>query len=388
VFDLTRNSTKYVSTYALLDSGSEVTLCHEQLCNDLNLEGSKVKYTLSGITGSSQVESKAVDLTVKSMDENFVIELNNVRTVKEMPISPCCIVKREDLKSWSYMSDVNLCELEKKEVLLIIGAKKLPGLFVPLETRMRNCDEPVAIRYSLGWTVIGQEGGSKVNEQYSSNFLRVEDSMDACIVGSLNNEETETLHHISDEQLEQQLQGLWKTDFADSVVDVATANSVEDDTALEHMENTLTKVDGRYQVALPWKKYPPQLPNNKVMAARRCALLMKRLEKDEDLFAKYSKAMNEYFSQGHAEKVPEEDAMATPKWYLPHHPVVHPMKPEKVRIVFDCAAKYCGTSLNQELKQGPDLTNQLTGVLTRFRQERTGVVADVEGMFHQVLVDP
>ena len=74
--------------------------------------------------------------------------------------------------------------------------------------------------------------------------------------------------------------------------------------------------------------------------------------------------------------------------YIPHHPVTHPMKLGKVRIVFDNAAKYHGISLNQQLLQGPDFTNPLVGVLTRFRQETTAIAAHIEGMFHQVYVDP
>ena len=58
-----------------------------------------------------------------------------------------------------------------------------------------------------------------------------------------------------------------------------------------------------------------------------------------------------------------------PVWYLPHYPVTHPRKPGKVRTVYDCAAKYGGTSLNQQLLPGPDQTNQLVGVLSRLRQE-------------------
>ena len=46
--------------------------------------------------------------------------------------------------------------------------------------------------------------------------------------------------------------------------------------------------------------------------------------------------------------------------------VVNPKKPEKLRVVFDCAAKYKGRSLNEELLQGPDLNNTLVGVLLRF----------------------
>lgn len=73
-------------------------------------------------------------------------------------------------------------------------------------------------------------------------------------------------------------------------------------------------------------------------------------------------------------------------WYLPHHPVTHPLKADRVRVVVDCAVKYQQTSLNHQLMQGPDLTNGLIGLLSRFRQEQDVVVADIEGMFMQVSV--
>ena len=38
--------------------------------------------------------------------------------------------------------------------------------------------------------------------------------------------------------------------------------------------------------------------------------------------------------------------------------------------------------------QGPDLTNSIVGVLTRFRKESVAIVADVEAMYHQVRVFP
>ena len=63
-------------------------------------------------------------------------------------------------------------------------------------------------------------------------------------------------------------------------------------------------------------------------------------------------------------------------------------KLEKLRIVFDCGPEFQGTSLNQLLVQGPDLTNLLTGVLTRFREKKVALVSDIKSMFHQVKVDP
>ena len=71
-------------------------------------------------------------------------------------------------------------------------------------------------------------------------------------------------------------------------------------------------------------------------------------------------------------------------WYVPHHEVYHPHKPGKIRVVFDCSAKFVGLSLNSMFYKGPDLTNSLVGVLTRFREDRVAVMADIESIFYQV----
>ena len=57
-------------------------------------------------------------------------------------------------------------------------------------------------------------------------------------------------------------------------------------------------------------------------------------------------------------------------------------------MVFNCAARYRGTSLNDQVLHGPDLTNSLFGVPVRFRQEPVALSSDIEAMFHQVNVDP
>ena len=57
-------------------------------------------------------------------------------------------------------------------------------------------------------------------------------------------------------------------------------------------------------------------------------------------------------------------------------------------MVFDGAAEFDGVSLNDRLYHGPDLTNNLVGVLIRFREEETAFTADVEAMFHQVKFFP
>ena len=103
---------------------------------------------------------------------------------------------------------------------------------------------------------------------------------------------------------------------------------------------------------------------------------------------KYKEIISQYAEKGYARTMSteEEQALSSRTWYLPHHPVFHPKKPGKLRVVFDAAAKFKGKSLNSSLLTGPDLLNSLPGVIIRFRTGRVAIVADIEAMFHQVKV--
>lgn len=68
--------------------------------------------------------------------------------------------------------------------------------------------------------------------------------------------------------------------------------------------------------------------------------------------------LNSRLGKGYAEPVQEEDEDAEIIWYLPHHCVFNPNKPDKLRIVFDCAAEYKDVSLNKQVLRGPDMTNK------------------------------
>ena len=124
-----------VETYALLDSGSKITLCHESFKESLGVSGTKLDITLSRITGSTRVDSQQVDLIVMSMDESVIVELPKVRTVKHMPITESCIAKKEDLEHWPDLHDVELQQLDIGSVMLVVGLKDNPSLFLPLECR-------------------------------------------------------------------------------------------------------------------------------------------------------------------------------------------------------------------------------------------------------------
>ena len=91
------------------------------------------------------------------------------------------------------------------------------------------------------------------------------------------------------------------------------------------------------------------------------------------------------FSRGDAEEAPALAQDDRVKWYIPHHGVYHPKK-NRIRVVFDCSARFKGTSLNDHLLSGPALNNNLTGVLCRFRRYPYAATWDLEKMFHQFVV--
>ena len=149
--------------------------------------------------------------------------------------------------------------------------------------------------------------------------------------------------------------------------------------------NGIHKADnGHYEIPLPLRNENVRLPCNKKHAEARSHQLGRRFAIDSKYKEDYVAFMQKMLEEGHAEKAPERYETV---WYVPHHGVYHPKKPEKLRVVFDCSADFQGHFLNRHLLQGPDLTNSLVGVLCRFRQEPVAFACDIEGMFHQVHVN-
>jgi len=361
------DSVSEIETYALLDAGSDVSLCCNSLFHKLGISGTPTNFSLTTVNGQvSKRNGHEVKLTIKGIHSDEVIDLDKVWTVDKLSISTQNIPTKEDIVHWPHLSGIDIPSIDAKEVTLLVGSD-VPEAHWVLDQRRGKRGQPYAVRTPLGWTLMGPIGTKDGNEA-SVHFLRRDDTL-----------------------LHQQVERMFKGDFNEPMIDSKTTMSLEDRRALHQMEESIKLVDGHYQLALPWKRPNTALPNNRVCAEGRLRLLKKRLQRDPKLLEKYRETMNGYINDDHARALPvEESTKEVHKriWYLPHHPVVHPQKPNKLRVVFDCAARYKDTSLNDNLLQGPDLTNSLVGVLVRFRQERIALASDVKGMFHQVRVDP
>ena len=71
-----------MQTYALLDNGSEVTLCDDRLAKKLRIDGERLRFTFTRINSSVKVEGQVIDIVATSLDGSTEVELKQVKTVK------------------------------------------------------------------------------------------------------------------------------------------------------------------------------------------------------------------------------------------------------------------------------------------------------------------
>jgi hypothetical protein len=364
-----RNSCTTVKTYAFLDNGSNVSFCSERLMTQLGATGKKLRITVDTMGVPHKMTSFSLKgLLVSDLDNRNSIQLNTVYTKSDIPVLAGHIPTQDDISAWPHLSDIQLPQIDG-DIGLLIG-NNIADAYTPLDVRTGPRGSPHATKTRLGWVIWNlhrrsSNSGLSVNRAHLSFIEQIED----------------------DKRLERLFQQSMTIDFPERMIDDRREDSVEDKMFRLKVEQSISLVNGHYQLALPFRD-SVRLPNNEVQALQRLQSLKKKLEKNPDFHKDYNTFMETVFKNHYAEQVPDEDLSRNDGkvWYIPHHGVYHPHKPGKIRVVFDCAAKHFGISLNSVLLQGPDLTSSLLGVLMKFREESVAVMADIEAMYYQVRV--
>jgi hypothetical protein len=366
------DGTACVETYALLDSGSTATFCSELIMHKLKASGPKTNIILKTMGHETTEEAYLVNgMMISALDGGGAIKLPPVISQATLPVSLKDVVFAEDLSQWSYLRDVTLPKIEGKcHVGLIIGINA-PQVMEPHEVIGSEGDGPFAVRTKLGWVVNGPLG----HDPATDNTNRI-------IYAN-------RIHVTTEDSRQEDYRRQISYDFSERTVDDVPEYSREDRLFLERVTSSVVYEDGHYTIGLPFRNKSVHMPFNRSQAEQRLRLLGKRLEKNPTFHSDYRAFMENILDKGYAREVNKDDLKPEPgkSWYLPHHGVYHPQK-NKLRVVFDCAARYAGTSLNDQLLSGPNLTNNLVGTLHRFRQGEVAVVSDIEAMFCQVRVPP
>ena len=140
----------------------------------------------------------------------------------------------------------------------------------------------------------------------------------------------------------------------------------------------------------PWIKSPKSLPNNLSVSLARLRSIEKRLAKKGAEYAKaYDDQIHNMMSRGVARKLTNEKKRnyEGPVHYLPHHEILKPeSRSTPIRIVFNSSASYMGHILNDYYAKGPDVLNDLFGILLRFREKLVAMVGDISEMYNSVLI--
>ena len=167
-----------------------------------------------------------------------------------------------------------------------------------------------------------------------------------------------------------------------AATEVPTTN--DEDKALEILADTCRKTDeGRFETGLLWKS-TEELPNNRIYAENHLKSLQRKLKEDDDLAQLYRKEIQKDLDKGYIKEINGKQEEDNTKWFLLHYGIVSPAKPGKIRRIAKAAAVFNGTCLNGHLLPGPDLLNDLVGIILRSREKPILITADIEGSFMQV----
>ena len=360
------NPSKSAFTYAFMDDGSDTSIITADLMRRLGVKPSNDSRDIHTANSVSNHNVTSVPIHVKGIQDTDTFCVKDVVVFDKITDISESIPTNDVAAQYPHLKDIEFPRLQTNEVGLLLG-NDIHEAFRVTDQRYGDYGQPFGLKTMLGWTLFGgdysADNACDCDSVVHVNFVRENDLQDG---------------------IEQILNTL-TSDFADLDKNFEVRPSVEDNMAARIMESTVAKVGKHYQVGLPWRGERLKLPPSRRMAERRLDYMKKRFKTDPELFEKYKSKIHDYFENGYACIVPS-DKVATDNdklFYIPHHSTG-----KKFRIVFDCAARSRGISLNDCLLQGFDNTNSMIGVLLRFRQEDIAFVGDIKAMFHQILVDP
>ena len=232
-----RNANKAVETFALLDSGSDISLCNKTLAREVGVRGQEKTFFLTTQEREDNLRvghDISLYLTVEPLDGTDKFEVKRLWTFDRLNASRQSINSEQDTRRWPHLQDIKLPSISEKEVRIIVGTNA-PWAFWVLEERRGNRGESYAIRTPLGWTSMGPLGGIDCRQRHLNvNFVRLVESA-----------------RKDEDCLMQQVERFWAIENYGLAGDSNVCMSVEDKKALVIMERSVKLDQGHYQWRFP-----------------------------------------------------------------------------------------------------------------------------------------
>ncbi|XP_067946284.1 uncharacterized protein [Watersipora subatra] len=363
------NPSKKHLTYALLDTQSDVTFITNEVARQLKSNSilpTTLKISTMTSQGSNVKCDKLTDIIIRGYTSKESIDISTCYTRDSIPHNIDHIPTNKLAQRIPHLHRIadQIPPLLDWGVGLLIGYNCSRALS-PVEFIPAKGNLPYAVKTALGWCLVGS---------FAPSTQKQPKSIHSTLSHRISSEE------LTSSELLKKLEGDFSVPVKDNFV------SQEDMAFLSIMNKEVVQLnDCYYYLPLPLKQGVNLSAHNYKVVLRRLHCLQSKFAKSASFERDYKQFMNGIISRGEAEIAPS--SAAGPCWYIPHHGVYHKKK-NKLRVVFDCSAEYQGISLNEYLLQGPDLNNDLLGVLTRFRLEHVAVACDIEKMYHRFKVLP
>lgn len=342
---------------ALLDNASQLNFITKKIATKLRLKCVSANTPVVTLNNTRNSISESTRCTFHSLYNNLNYTAN-YSIVQQITVDlPQIQVQREEFK---IPAGINLADPDFNipgPIDLLIGASMFWDLLQVGQIKLDNKTAPILQKTALGWLISGRIPCKK----YKAATCNL---------------------NIKDYSLHKQLEKFWTIEEGSDKIDY------RNDESEKHFIETYSRDEtGRFCVALPFCKKPELLGESKQQAISRLLSLERKLKKDTQLALEYKKFLKEYEALGHMRQIKSEEEMkAAISYYLPHHCVV---KKESVttryRVVFDASAKTTtNISLNEVLRVGPYIQDDLCSILIRFRAHNIVLVADISKMYRQI----
>ena len=160
-----------VKTYALLDSGSNVSLCQDKLLHLLKAHGRTERMSLTTLEKeNNETTAQVISLRISNLNGSDEITIPQVFARPILRLSSSNLVTEAEVRKWPHLKDLPLHHAEIDDVALLIGQDCLEAL-MPLTTIPGGKGEPYAVRTRLGWSVSGPVSNSMVKLPSTSHFI-------------------------------------------------------------------------------------------------------------------------------------------------------------------------------------------------------------------------
>ena len=268
-----------VKTYALLDSGSNVSLCTESLLKTLGAKGRIEKMSLTTLEKeNSETAARVVSLRVSSFDGSGELAIPHVFARPNLRLSSSNLITEAEVQRWPHLRDLPLHHAEIDEVTLLIG-QDCPEALMPLTVVPGSKGEPYAIRSILGWTVSGPVSSNTGRDSYASHYIS------------------------SGELLQDKVDRFWKLESS-GIYDQEKGTSIEDKQVMALWDEKVKFTDGHYVLPIPFKSkdcklYDPLgLASPFVLIARRIVqnLCQEKIGWDDPIPEKERKQWEQWIS--------------------------------------------------------------------------------------------